>query len=90
MFTKDVVYVRGLLRVHAFLVAALKERRLELIPRLFAGRLTLQDALELDFLKAPKQLPGWASDVQALSAYLAWAGFNAGLPLVDLTLDSFR
>ena len=89
VFTKDVVYVRGLLRVNAFFIAAVRERRPELVHQLFAGRMTLQDALELD-LAPPKRLPDWARRLETLGAYLAWSGFNARLPLVRLSLDQFR
>ena len=89
VFTKDVVYVRGLLRVHAFLIAAVREKRPELVHRLFAGRMTLEDCQELE-LEPPTRLPGWAAELRTLSAYLAWAGFNARLPLVHVGLADLK
>lgn len=89
VFTKDVVYVRGLLRVHAFLIAAIREKRPELVHRLFAGRMTLGDCQELE-LAPPTRLPGWAAELRTLSAYLAWAGFNARLPLVHVSLADLK
>lgn len=79
VFTKDVVYLQGMLAVHLFLRKALKERRPELIAFLFAGRLHLSDVtlLEGDFsdghLVPPRHRPPWAQDLPALGAYLAFA-----------------
>ncbi len=46
-FTKDAVYLQGLVEVHTFLRVAIRDNRPELIRNLFAGRLTMADALRL-------------------------------------------
>jgi uncharacterized protein (TIGR02421 family) len=88
-FTKDVVYLDGLIGVHTFLRRAIFDSRIELIPRLFAGRLTLGDVLRLD---APFEdgdlLPGryithWAADARRLAAHLSFS-----LILNRIKLDS--
>src|SRR5690606_7829139 len=42
-FTKDTVYLRGLIGVHTFFRWALKQRKLRLCRMLFAGKMTLGD-----------------------------------------------
>ena len=78
-FTKDVVYLHGLIGVHTFLRRAIFDSRIELIPRLFAGRLTLGDVLRLDSaFEAGDLLPGryvthWAADARRLAAHLSFS-----------------
>lgn len=75
-FTKDTVYLRGLVSVHAFLHRAIVERAPERIPRLFAGRLTLHDVERLEELfvagdlVAGPRLPPWAQKLPSLAASL--------------------
>lgn len=88
VFTKDAVYLRGLLAVHTFLRRAIADARPELVPRLFVGRLTLGDALHLapcfadGTIAAATFVPRWASNIRALAAYLS---FSALLNRIDLT-----
>lgn len=78
-FTKDVVYLHGLIGVHTFLRRAIFDSRIELIPRLFAGRLTLGDVLKLDSaFEDGDLLPGryithWAADARRLAAHLSFS-----------------
>ena len=44
-FTKDTVYLKGMLEVYAFLTTCIHENRPELARWLFAGRLTLGDVI---------------------------------------------
>ncbi|MGE0790347.1 MAG: tyrosine/phenylalanine carboxypeptidase domain-containing protein [Sandaracinaceae bacterium] len=86
-FTKDVVYLAGLIEVHTFLRKAIETGRPHLIGRLFAGRVTLGDVIQLGDsfdagdLAGPRFVPEWATDLPRLTAYLA---FNALVDLVDL------
>ena len=87
VFTKDVVYLKGLFAVHTFLRKAIAERMPEVIPRLFVGRITLGDVLNLEEsfengdIVEPKYVPDWARNPHAISAYLA---FSALVDHVDL------
>lgn len=87
-FTKDVVYLAGLIEVHTFLRKAIEESRPHLVARLFAGRMTLGDlgslapAFEEGLVKPARFVPSWATDMPRLGAYLA---FNALVDLVDLS-----
>ncbi len=80
-FTKDVVYLDGLLRVHDFLRSAVAAGRADVLMLLFCGKLDLDDVpvlcelAELGLLQPPKFLPGWAADRRFLVSYLAYSGF---------------
>lgn len=86
-FTKDVVYLAGLIEVHSYLRKAIEQSRPELVARLFVGRLTLEDLSSLDpamddgRIAPPRFVPAWATDMPRLGAYLA---FSALTDLVDL------
>jgi hypothetical protein len=47
VFTKDVVYLQGLIRVHTFFLQAIHQGRPEYIRDLFSGRMALGDVLDL-------------------------------------------
>lgn len=87
-FTKDAVYLDGLLRVHNFLRAAVSSGRPDCIRLLFCGKLDLEDVPALAQLaaegmcRAPRFLPPWVRDLRFLLAYLAYSAF---LNRVDLT-----
>ncbi len=64
VFTKDGVYLQGLLEVHTLLRVAIRDNKPGLVSNLFAGRLTVADAIRLDpcfqqgWLVRPAQ-PAW-------------------------------
>ncbi|MGX5173183.1 flavohemoglobin expression-modulating QEGLA motif protein [Aliikangiella sp. IMCC44653] len=80
-FTKDIVYLDGLLRVHNFMRAAVSSGRADSIQLLFAGRLDIEDLPTLSYLrslglcKKPRFLPHWASDLRFLLCYLSYSLF---------------
>ncbi len=80
-FTKDAVYLHGLISVHTFFRWALKNHKLKLCRALFAGRLTLQDVLNLEphfdsgLLVAPMYLPPWMLKGNGLAGYLSFSVF---------------
>ncbi len=93
VFTKDVVYLAGLVRVHAFLQEAIAASRLDLLPLLLVGKLALEDIDLLAQLAAegvvdpPVHMPPWATDRRVLAAQLTYAGFwqdEAGAEMVAL------
>lgn len=95
VFTKDSVYLQGLLEVHTFLRLAIRENKPNLVKNLFAGRLTMADALRLDpyfengWLKPPVYMPTWASDLRRLAAMLAYSAFIANVKLDKVYLDRY-
>jgi uncharacterized protein (TIGR02421 family) len=80
-FTKDNVYLAGLLTVHTFFRWAFKRRRLDLLQHLFAGKLALDDAIALrpcfadGSVSPPKFLPPWVQRSQGLAGKLAFSLF---------------
>lgn len=95
VFPKDVVYVRGFLRVHGFLLAAARAGLEDAPRRLFCGRLTLGDVLLLGPLfedgtiQPPGVVPRWVEDADCLAAHLVFAGLLTQTSLDDLTLADF-
>ena len=80
-FTKDTVYLHGLLSVHTFFRWALKHQRLALCRNLFAGKMSLHDVVALEgefesgFIAAPTWLPRWVQHANGLAAMLAFSLF---------------
>jgi uncharacterized protein (TIGR02421 family) len=87
-FTKDGVYIEGLLRVHNFLRAVVQLGRIDCLHLLFCGKLDIEDVPALAMLAAegmceyPRFLPPWAADLRFLASYLAYSAF---LNQVDLS-----
>jgi uncharacterized protein (TIGR02421 family) len=84
-FAKDNVYLSGLLTVHTFFRWALKERRMDLLRHLFAGKLTLHDVISLQphfesgAILPPQWLPPWMQHVHGLAGKLAFSVFINGI-----------
>ena len=80
-FTKDTVYLHGLLAVHTFFRRALRAGRLQLAQHLFAGKMTLHDAVDLEpfvtsgYIAPPRYLPPWMRRSNGLAAYLSFSLF---------------
>jgi uncharacterized protein (TIGR02421 family) len=84
-FAKDNVYLSGLLTVHTFFRWALKERRMDVLRHLFAGKLTLHDVISLQphfessAILPPRWLPPWMQHVHGLAGKLAFSVFINGI-----------
>ncbi len=80
-FTKDTVYLRGLVSVHTFFRNMLARDRLQVCRWLFAGKMTLTDAeafaplFEAGILQPPRWLPHWVSRANGLAGMLAFSLF---------------
>ena len=80
-FTKDSVYLEGLVRVHNFLRIAVQESRIDAIRLLFAGKMDIEDMPAITTLAAnglcvfPQFLPPWARDLRFLLSYIAYSAF---------------
>ena len=80
-FTKDTVYLRGLIGVHTFFRWALREQKLGLCRQLFAGKMTLGDVQRFEplfadgTLAAPRWLPRWVERANGLAGMLAFSLF---------------
>ncbi len=87
-FTKDIVYLDGLLRVHNFMRSMVATKRTDVLRMLFCGKLDLDDIpvlcelSSMGLCKPAKYLPPWASDLRFLLAYLTYSSF---LNKIDLS-----
>ncbi len=95
VFTKDTVYLKGLMEVHAFLAVCIHENRPELARYLFAGRLSLGDVIELapyfetGFIAGPHYIPHWARDLRTLASAFACNVFFMRNDLSEVRLENF-
>jgi uncharacterized protein (TIGR02421 family) len=94
-FTKDSAYLKGVMEAHVLMNLAIRDNRPEIIERLFAGRLTMGDAITLGpcfdsgILDRPRYVPPWARDSRRLAASLAYGTFMMNVDLKNLSLDNF-
>jgi len=92
-FTKDCVYLKGVLEVHTLLRVAIRDNRPDLLRNLFAGRLTIGDVVELTpyfesgLLAPPRYVPPWARDLRCLAAFLAYSAFIMNIDLSKVKLE---
>lgn len=95
VFTKDAVYLQGLLEVHTFFRVAIRDNRPEFVRNLFAGRLTMADAIRLapffdsGWLNPPAYMPAWATDLRRFAALLAYSAFIANIKLEKIDSSRF-
>lgn len=86
-FTKDAVYLGGLLEVYAFLSAVTRGGFRDEIELLVCGRIALDDIAVLAQLRSaglltrPRYLPAWLLDWQTLLPYFAFTSFMDGVDL---------
>ncbi len=80
-FTKDAVYLRGLVGVHTFFRWALRQQKLHLCRWLFAGKMTLADVQRFEplfasgVLKPARWMPPWIERANGLAGMLAFSLF---------------
>ena len=80
-FTKDAVYLQGLLEVHNYLRTAVRAGDPAFIRLLFVGKIDLADLEAMKMLRdegllaEPRFLPPWATDLRYLLSYLAYSTF---------------
>ena len=80
-FTKDINYCKGFVMVYNFLRTAIRFGRPELIPFLFAGKVTLEDVPHLyrkfreGVIDAPRYLPPQFRDLNGLAMWMAYSNF---------------
>lgn len=90
VFTKDGVYMEGLLTVYAFFQWCLRHGRLDLAEVFLGGRMTIADVFMFDRLDEPELLaptrykPPWYKQVFSLAGSLAFAAFAHRFDLEQL------
>lgn len=79
VFTKDCIYLDGLMDVHALFRWAMKNNRLDMSHLLFCGRLSLDDLTLLEpsyrdgHINPPRFLPAWYTKVEGLAGALSFS-----------------
>ena len=92
-FTKDTVYLHGLLSVHTFFRWCLRNRKLAVARQLFAGKLALEDVFALQpmfeagAIAAPQYLPPWMQRANGLAGMLAFSLFANKIKLDRVDAD---
>ena len=92
-FTKDTVYLHGLLSVHTFFRWALGHGKLALCRNLFAGKMTLHDVRALQpwfdsgYLAPPAYIPPWVRNAHGLAGTLAFSLFANRIRLDRVDAD---
>ena len=92
-FTKDTVYLHGLLSVHTFFRWCLRNRKLGLARQLFAGKMALEDVFEFEsshdsgLVAAPRFLPPWIQRANGLAGMLAFSLFVNKIRLDHIDAD---
>lgn len=92
-FTKDTVYLHGLLSVHTFFRWCLRHRKLSQARQLFAGKLALEDVFALETaygdgtIAAPLYLPPWMQRANGLAGMLAFSLFANRIRLDNVDAD---
>lgn len=95
VFTKDVVYLEGLVFLETFLKKAIQSGKSGYIRSLFSGRLTLGDVITLEpyfssgFISKPLYEPEWSKNIACLSAFLLYASFTQRIDLERIKLEDF-
>jgi hypothetical protein len=86
-FTKDAVYVSGLLHVYAFLQTFVREGFRDETEMLASGRFALEDMAAILELRArgllvrPRYRPRWMREWTTLLPYFAFTSFTSGFDL---------
>jgi uncharacterized protein (TIGR02421 family) len=92
-FTKDTVYLHGLLSVHTFFRWCLRHRKLGLARQLFAGKMALEDVFNFESSYAagsivpPRYLPPWIQRANGLAGMLAFSLFVNKIRLDNVDAD---
>lgn len=93
-FTKDAVYLAGLLEVYQFLQSSVRIQDRILVESLVTGRIALEDVGVIAWLRLhgivdpPAFIPGWLSNWEALLSFFSF--FSVVLNSVDMTsFDSY-
>jgi uncharacterized protein (TIGR02421 family) len=94
-FTKDSAYLQGVMIIYIFIRKVLQEGRAEMLPLLFAGRVTTTDVINLSpFLQSgliarAVYVPPWARNPQRILSLMAFFTAANRFRLDTLDLDSF-
>jgi uncharacterized protein (TIGR02421 family) len=92
-FTKDLAYMRGFVQTYNFLRLAISEGKLESLPLLLCGKITLEDVktyrllLEEGVVEAPRFMPPHFADLKGLASWMSFSRFISNLSFDQLQAD---
>ncbi len=95
-FTKDLAYHKGFVSIYSFMQIAVRRGRVDRIPLLFCGKLTLEDVgtlsdlVDQQLVAPPLYLPPPVADLNGLAAWLAYGNFLNRLDLAQVEADYTR
>ncbi|MCB1698125.1 MAG: flavohemoglobin expression-modulating QEGLA motif protein [Halioglobus sp.] len=92
-FTKDLAYMRGFIQTYNFMRLAMSEGKLDSLPVLFCGKVTLEDIktyrvlMDEGVVMAPKFLPPHFADLKGLATWMSFSRFISSLSFDQLQAD---
>lgn len=92
-FTKDLAYMRGFVQTYNFVRLAMSEGKLDSLPVLFCGKVTLEDVktfrmlMEEGVVVAPKFLPPHFADMRGLASWMSFSRFISSMSFDQLQAD---
>jgi len=92
-YTKDLVYMRGFIQSYNFLRLAMSEGRLDSLPVLFCGKVTLEDVktyrqlMEEGVVAPPRFIPPHFADLKGLATWMSFSRFISSLNFDQLQAD---
>ncbi len=92
-FTKDLAYMRGFVQTFNFLRLAMSEGKLDSLPLLFLGKVTLEDLkhyrllLDEGVLVPPRFLPPHFAEMKGLASWMSFSRFIDSLNFDQLQAD---
>jgi uncharacterized protein (TIGR02421 family) len=92
-FTKDLAYMRGFVQTYNFLRLAMSEGKLDNLPLLFCGKVTLEDIssyrllMDEGVIVGPKFMPPHFADLKGLATWMSFSRFISSLSYDQLQAD---
>jgi hypothetical protein len=92
-FTKDLAYMRGFVQTYNFLRLAMSEGKLDNLPLLFCGKVTLEDISSYRLLMddgvivGPRFTPPHFADLKGLATWMSFSRFISSLSFDQLQAD---
>jgi uncharacterized protein (TIGR02421 family) len=92
-FTKDLAYMRGFVQTYNFMRLAMSEGKLDSLPVLFCGKVTLEDIktyrvlMDEGIVVQPKFLPPHFADLKGLATWMSFSRFISSLSFDQLQAD---
>ena len=93
-FTKDIAYLKGFVKIYNFMRTSIHEGKVDLIPFVFAGKVTIEELPTLKLyhdegvISLPKYLPPQFKDTNGLAIWMAFSSFLDHMKIDDIILEN--